>query len=289
MGLGWLDAIAPAATSLYTGFQQGNLAADELQRKRAEDALRQQLLQTQIEHYAREDQKWQPTTEDEAAEYELRIHPERSIKPVGSTPQSEWAKAGFQDTPEGRDEYLRWIGQKSRAEFPERFTPHPRATDNTQLNRRNEGLGYLEQYRPGQTATPELRAQADAFHEAFRAIRQGNPRLDPGVVSYQAMESARRSQPELWRAQPAGGFEEEYLRLMREGGAGEEGAIPTAQPDAGGVEPVAPVAPVAPVTSPQEAPAPAAAPPGQKRVITQDQAEYLQAIGRWDPTLYEVR
>jgi hypothetical protein len=35
-------------------------------------------------------------------------------------------------------------------------------------------------------------------------------------------------------------------------------------------------------------PAPAAAQPG-KRIITQDQADYLRSVGKWDPSKYEVR
>jgi hypothetical protein len=285
MGLGWFDAIASAAMPVYSGIQQGNLAAEELKRKRAEEALRSQLLQAQIASYQDRTQKWEPTSYQEAVDYELATNPQRITKPEGSTVQPEWVKEGFPD----QESYLDWLGKKSRRQFPERFTQPPRATDVTQQSRRNQGLAYLEQFKPGQTATPEQIAQADAFHEAFRAIRSGNADLDPGLVSYQALESARRSQPELWRAgndDNLGGFEAEYLRMMREGGGGDLD---------GATEPVAPVAPVAPA-APAPPPAPAApaapappSPPGLKRPVSQDQADYLRAIGRWDDARYEVQ
>ncbi len=40
---------------------------------------------------------------------------------------------------------------------------------------------------------------------------------------------------------------------------------------------------------PKEAVADTSAGPSGKRVITQDQADYLKASGRWDPSRYEIR
>lgn len=281
MGLGWFDAIAPVVSSLGSGFNQGRLQAAETQRKMQQEALQRALLQAQIDHYKAQDaapQEWQPTTFEEAKEYELSIHPERLEKPAG-TQQSEWAKAGFPDTPQGRQDYLDWIGQKSKAEYPERFRDPPRTPASTRVVEDNEaeGLGYLGMYEHGRDmGSARGVQQAQAFHDAYKAIRAQNQDMTPGRVARQAYRSASQARPDIFGKPPK---ENDIL-----------GDLGLDAEEYGGTEATAPTPAVPAVPTPR-APAPPTPenPTAQRRVVTQDQADYLRATNQWDDNLYEVR
>lgn len=280
MGLGWFDAIAPSIASLGSGYNQGQLQAAETQRKLQAEALQRALTQAQIDHYKAQDEaptEWQPTTFEEAKEYELAIHPERAAKPAG-TQQSEWAKAGFPDTTEGRQQYLSWLGQKSKAEYPERFrAPAPTPT-NTRVteNEEAEGLGYLSTYQHGRDmGSTRGVQQAQAFHDAYQAIRAQNRDMTPGRVARQAFQSASHARPDIFGKPPKKG---DFIDELLDETGGDENPNPVP----------APVSPTpGPVTQPT-APTPES-PTGQRRVVTQDQADYLRATGQWDDNLYEVQ
>lgn len=282
MGLGWFDAIAGAALPVATGFQTGRLKAEELQRQRAEDALRRQLLEAQIANYQDRSQKWEPTTMEEARDYELSIHPERTARPEGFV-QPDWVKAGFSDTADGREAYLEWLGDKAEAEYPNRFRP-PQQTSSSRVveDDEAEGLAILNSTltQPGTPGHhPEI---AGPFSQAFREIRKQNPSMSPGRVSKQAMDGLRRSRPDLFGGK--GGYSAAYEDLIAQAGTGAELPPEPVDPDDGSI-PLAPGAPAAPSAPPPPAPGN----PTGKRPVTQDQADYLRAIGRWDDALYEVR
>lgn len=278
MGLGWFDAIAGAAAPIATGLQTGRLQAEELQRKQAEEALRNQLLQAQIEYYGRGRDEYHPASMDEAIKYELGIHPERTARPEGFN-QSEWVKAGFPD----QESYLQYLGKKSRTEFPERFRP-PAGISQSTANDEAEGLAILGSPGDQQVIGP--------FGQAYQAVRTQNPQMKPGLVAKRAMEGLRSTRPDLFRAD-GGGFEEEYKKALgRAGGGGGGGTNQYGEPDEGvpradvpdpiyGGAPAAVPAPTAPAP-------PSGANPSGKRPVSQDQADYLRATGKWDDALFEV-
>lgn len=276
MGLGWFDAIAGAALPVASGIQQGRVQAEELQRKREEEALRRSLLQAQIAEATRP-REWQPTSMQEATEYELGIHPERTARPDGFV-QSEWEKAGFPD----QQSYLDFLGQKSRTEFPDRFRPPaPTATDRTVANEEDEGLAILN--------TKNDPAMVGPFGQAYKAIREQNSEMKPGLVAKRAMAALHTSRPDLFRKQ-GGGYLEAYQDVVGGGGAAEAGDLPVPAPVPAPVAtpPVSPIAAPSPPIAPTAPAPPSGANPSGKRPVTQDQADYLRATGKWDDAAYEV-
>lgn len=277
MGLGWFDAIAPQVLAVSTGIQQGNMMAQEEQRKRQEEAIRNKILAAQLARLEAPEPagEWKPTTREEAIEYYRETHPEDGPEPI----VSEWAKAGFPDTPEGRAAYIRYQGEKARAAYPDRFrAPAPKEPSRVEANDEAEGLAVLNSVlaQPGQPRPAGHNpAVAGPFSEAFKAIRRQNPTMSPGQVSKQAMEGLRKGRPDLFKAgDPAlGGYAQSYADVL----AGGAGAL---DPEVVSEEEIAP--PPVPATQATPATAP-------KRIISKDQADYLQATGQWDPSRYEVR
>jgi hypothetical protein len=282
MALGWFDAIAPQVLAVSTGIRQGNLQAQEEQRKREEEALRNRILQAQLAKLEMPEApgKWAPTTMEEAVEFERQTNFPDAPDPV----VSEVAKAGFPDTPEGRASYLKWTRQKAQAEYPDRFrAPQPRASDIAAERRveaeSNEGDAILSTMASGTTPGPVRQA----FSEAYSQIIARNRNLPPGVIAQRALAGVKAGRPDLFRKEESaggGGFLSEYERVTGGPIYDEETSLPvTAEEELAPAPP--PVAPTAPT---------AATPSGtQKRVITQDQADYLRETGQWDPSLYEVR
>jgi hypothetical protein len=284
-GLGWFDAIAPALTHAGAQIQKSRQEEAELARQQQMDALRMQLLQTQIAKAQEPEpaQAYQPTTYDEAVKFYGATHPAKPDEPI----RPEWVDAGFPD----EQSYLDYLGRKSKVQYPERFSsPKPRsspAADRTAENEEARGLGYLETYRQGRSmGSNQGLAQANSFHEAYQAIRRQHPEMTPGRVASQAFEATKAAHPELFRSSSSGGGSDDPITELIRQGAGApppEDEAPAAPPPAAARAPAPPAA----VTTPTEQTAPAPAAP--KRTITQDQADYLRSIGRWDPELYEVR
>ena len=272
MGLGWFDAVAPALAGAGAQIQKGRIDEEERRRAAALDALRMGLLQTQLAKAQQPEApgEYRPTTYDEAVKFYGATHPEKPAKV--DTP--EWTDAGFPD----QESYLQYLGKKSRVQYPERFTAparKPTASDRVGENEEARGLGYLETYKQGKSmGTGQGVRQADAFHEAYRAIRAQHPEMTPGRVGAQAFEATKDTHPELFRSDRPGSGD--LIDDIISTGGGEARPVPEDR-----------ARPTGAVTTPTEQTAPS--PTAPRRVISQDQADYLKATGKWDPALFEVR
>jgi hypothetical protein len=268
--LGGLFAVAPSIMGgLVSGQNQGALLRRQMEEedraRKAEEAkaaIQAALIQSQTEYYNRGREQWVPATEEEAVRYYGATHPEEPPTPRNIDPLSG----------EGIAAALR--RKRGEAAIDAAAPKRPTQADEA---REARGLAILSQMGRGGGGTDE---QKHAFARAYAAIIARHPDWSPGRISDAAAGGTASVDPTMKPSRPTG-----FAALLDQfqsdttSSDGTPASLPPAPP-----EPPAPPAPIADASATEPPPA-----MGQKRIITQDQADFLKAKGAWDPLKYEIQ